>query len=150
MPKRQKRSKRSGENPTNFFMKWVAFLFTLFIIAVVITADLGILPRYLAPVYDFPNGDKVGHFVLFGLLDFFPTLAFARSLENSARRRVALTTGLILTVFIAVEEFSQGFFATRTFDLGDLLASCLGVALGGVLALRIRHRQHKGRPDQAM
>ncbi|MEW6400683.1 MAG: VanZ family protein [Chloroflexota bacterium] len=119
------------------FMKWVAFLFTLFIIAVIVFADLGILPRFLGWAYNYPNGDKVGHFVLFGLLNFFLTLAFTRSLPNGSRGRVALSTGLILTSLIILEEFSQQWFSSRSFDLIDLLMGCIGVTVGGFVALKI-------------
>jgi VanZ family protein len=53
---------------------------------------------------------------------------------NPRRKLVTVSTGLILALFIALEEGSQQFFATRTFDLLDLTASYVGVALGGWLA----------------
>jgi len=126
-----------GRRPDRFLMKWIAFLFTLFIIAIVVAADLGILPRYLGVVYDFPNGDKIGHFVLFGLLSFLLILTFIRSRQNRTSKLIALTTGLILALLIALEEFSQGFVATRTFSLVDLAASWAGVAFGGFAALKM-------------
>ena len=54
--------------------KWLlvlTFLFTVFIIAIVIGANAGKFPDLLKPLYDFPNGDKVGHLILFGILSFF-------------------------------------------------------------------------------
>ena len=40
----------------------VALGFLLFIVLVAIGADTGRLPRALSALYDYPGGDKVGHF----------------------------------------------------------------------------------------
>jgi hypothetical protein len=45
---------------------------------------------------------------------------------------------------IGLEEFSQQFFANRTFSLLDLTASYLGVIFFSWLALRIARRRKKG------
>jgi VanZ family protein len=50
---------------------------------------------------------------------------------------VALSIGLILALFIALEEWSQQFFSTRTFDLVDLLASYAGVVIFAFLAVSL-------------
>lgn len=88
-------------------------------------------------LYDFPNGDKLGHFVLFGLLNFFLTFAFLSRFQQNPKR-FALSAGFILAAVITAEEFSQRYFSTRTFDLGDLTASLLGVFIGGWIAWRLK------------
>ncbi|GAB4499563.1 MAG: hypothetical protein OHK003_15920 [Anaerolineales bacterium] len=118
-------------------MKYAALLFTLFIIAVIALADLDALPSFIRQIYDFPNGDKVGHLILFGLLDFFLTSAFLSRFTLN-RGRVALSVGLILAFAIALEEFSQQFFSARTFDLLDLTVSYVGLLIGGWAALRLK------------
>lgn len=128
---------RAGENPALFYMKYLAAFFLLFIICIVILADRGQLGP-LEFLYDFPYGDKFGHFILFGLLNLFFTLAFLRALPNRNSYRVALAVGLILALAIAAEEYSQQYFSTRTFDLIDLAASYLGVLAGGWIALRLQ------------
>jgi hypothetical protein len=50
-------------------MKWLTILFIIFIIAVIVLADNGKLGS-LHFIYDFPNGDKVGHFILYGIMAF--------------------------------------------------------------------------------
>ncbi len=115
-------------------MKALSVIFLLFILTIIVLADIGGLPPQIVALYRFPNGDKVGHFILFGLLNFFFTRAFLSSQPNPRRKLVTVSTGLILALFIALEEWSQQFFATRTFDLLDLTASYVGVALGGWLA----------------
>ena len=112
-------------------MKYSAALFLAFIIGLVILADAGLLPSFVRTFYDFPNGDKLGHFILYGLLNFFLTRAFLSSLPSRPRGWVTLSVGLTLAFFIALEEFSQIFFTLRTFSLIDLLASFLGVIVGG-------------------
>lgn len=120
---------------TLFMMKYVAVLFTIFIILVIILADRGLLgPLHF--IYDFPYGDKAGHFILYGLLNFFITLASIRSFLRFDPKRVALSIGLILALLIGAEEYSQKFFANRTFDLIDLLASYIGLVVGGWVALK--------------
>jgi len=121
-----------------FFMKYIAALFLVFIIGVVILADAGVLSSYMRNFYGFPYGDKIGHFVLFGLLNFFITRAFLTSLPSRPRGWVTLSVGLILALFIVLEEYSQKFFVTRTFSWLDLSASLLGVLVAGWAAYKIK------------
>ena len=125
-------------NLIHFFMKYIAILFFVFIVAVIVLADMDHLPHFIRAIYDFPYGDKLGHFILFGLLNFFITSAFLSSNLSRPRSWVALSVGLILAVLVTAEEFSQKNFPSRTFDLFDLLASCVGVAVGGWAALTIK------------
>ncbi|MCQ3938464.1 MAG: hypothetical protein DPW18_15655 [Chloroflexi bacterium] len=112
-------------------MKYFAALFALFMIGIVILADLNAIPPSIRALYDFQNGDKIGHFILYGLLNFFLTLAFLRALPNRDAKRIALSVGLILALAVGAEELSQRYFSARTFDLMDLAASYLGLLLGG-------------------
>ena len=118
-------------------MESLAILFTLFIIALIILANRGEIPPCIKAIYDFPNGDKVGHFILFGLLNFFITSAFLSRFKHDPKR-IALSVGLILALAVAVEEFSQQYFSARTFDLMDLMASHVGVFIGGIAAWKYR------------
>lgn len=117
-------------------MKYIAILFSIFIFLVIVLANQGSIPPFIKAIYDFPNGDKLGHFILFGLLNFFLTLTLIQTLPRFNSKLVTLSTGLILALLIGIEEFSQRFFSTRTFDLIDLLASYIGVFVGGWLACR--------------
>ena len=118
-------------------MKKITILFGLFIIAVIILADTGHL-GFLAFLYDFPNGDKVGHFVLYGILSFLVNLTFLRALRTRDPKRVAVIVSLLLALAIGAEEFSQRFFSTRTSSIMDLMCSYAGVALGAWLAYKKR------------
>jgi VanZ family protein len=122
-------------------MKRLAVLFTFLILTIIILADLGRLPRALRVVYDFPYGDKLGHLVLFGMLNFLVTSSFIASRPGHSPKVIALSAGLILAALIAIEEYSQKYFAKRTFDLIDLFAGCLGLFLGGWAALSANKRR---------
>jgi len=108
-------------------MKWLAIFFGLFIIGVIIFADLGMLD-ILGFVNRIPYGDKIGHFGLYGILTLLIDLAFVRSTAlRTSRRLLVFRVALILAILIGLEEFSQQYFPNRTFDLVDLAFSYLGV-----------------------
>jgi len=119
-------------------MKWLAILFAFLIILIIVLADMGALPPYLRLLKDLPYGDKVGHFILYGILTLLVDLALFRSLPNQSPKQITFMSGLILAVLIGLEEFSQRYFADRTFSLKDLAASYLGVIFFSWLALRMR------------
>ena len=117
-------------------MRYFAALFLAFIIGLIVLADADLLPDFINAIYDFPNGDKVGHFVLYGLLNFFITRAFLSSLPTRRGSWATLSVGSILALFVALEELSQMFFSARTFSLLDLTASLLGIIVGGWVAYK--------------
>ena len=118
-------------------MKRLAILFGLFILAIIILADLGEL-GFLYSLYDFPHGDKAGHFLLYGILTLLIDLTLFRAVPSASRGRVAVKSALLLALIITAEEFSQQLFSNRTFDLIDLAASYLGVVCSSWLALRVQ------------
>ena len=121
-------------------MKWLTILFIVFIILVIVLADIGRL-GFLGVVYDFPNGDKAGHFILFGMLAFLLDLTFFQALPHADQKQVAVIIGLILALLIGLEEFSQKFIPLRTFSLFDLSASYMGVIFFSWLSLKIKRPQ---------
>ena len=123
-------------------MKWVAALFFLFIVLIIVLADKGML-GILGIINQIPYGDKAGHFVLYGILTLLVDLALFRSLPNSDPKLLAIKCGFLLALLIGLEEFSQRFFPSRTFDLVDLTFSYLGVIFFSWVALRTRKRNDK-------
>jgi polysaccharide biosynthesis protein VpsQ len=123
-------------------VKYIAVTFAIFIVGVIILADRNALPPFIRAIYDFPNGDKLGHFILFGLLNFFVTRAILASWPSQSRGWLTLSVGCILALLITLEEYSQKFYPSRTFDVLDLLASCMGLLAGGWLAFRLNRRGH--------
>src|SRR5512139_328081 len=118
-------------------MKWLAILFTLFILLVIVLADAGILAHYVGFIYKFPFGDKAGHFILYGLLTLILDLAIFRARPDQSRKRLAVQCGPVLVVLIGLEEVSQQYFSSRSFDLVDLTFSYLGVVFFSWVVLKM-------------
>jgi polysaccharide biosynthesis protein VpsQ len=117
-------------------MKWLAILFSLFIVTVIVLADEGLLGP-LRGLYDFPYGDKVGHFILYGLLALILNLYFlSRPHLNS--KRLVFTVSLVLALLIGLEEWSQSRFPNRTMDIVDLLFGYAGVGIFAFIAYRMK------------
>ena len=112
-----------------------AILFALFILLVIVLADMDGL-GFLRFINKIPLGDKIGHFVLYGILTLLVDLALFRSLPLLNRRLLTLRVALILALLIGLEEFSQQYFPSRSFDLVDLVFSYLGVIFFSWLALK--------------
>ena len=109
-------------------------LFSLLILAIVIGANAGQFPDFLMPLYDFPGGDKVGHFILFGILSFLLNKSALALFPNQNPGRIVLTVSLLLSVLIGLEEWSQSLFPSRTMSINDLIASYAGVIGFALLA----------------
>jgi VanZ family protein len=119
-------------------MKRLAFLFSIFILLIIVLADAGILRRYTGFILNFPFGDKAGHLILYGILALLLNLALFRSYPDQSRGRLAVITGLILALLIGLEEISQQFFSSRTFDLVDLSFSYIGLICFSWIAVKIK------------
>lgn len=79
-----------------------------------------------------PYGDKIGHFFLFGLLSLGTSVVL--KLRGVRFGAVFVPYGAILiSCLVVIEELSQKSFPGRTFDLGDILASLIGVFVFSVL-----------------
>ena len=121
--------------------KWLllaTLLFALFIVAIVVVANLDKFPKPLKYLYDFPGGDKVGHFSLFGILSFLLNRSALTLYPKRNPVRLTLTVSLLLSIVIGLEEWSQSLFPARTMSATDLIASYAGVAVFAFLAYRIR------------
>ena len=75
------------------------------------------------PQVDLEQGDKLGHFAAYGLLMFLFCMAYV-----SRKQRAMYAAGFIL-MGIAL-EFLQGMTGYRTFEVLDMVANTIGVALG--------------------
>ena len=118
-------------------IKRIVILFALFIVLIIILADTGRLGIFAA-LNQIPFGDKAGHFILYGILALLINLSLFRSFPLHNQLGIVLLSGLILVLLIGVEEYSQQFFARRTFDLVDLAFSYLGVIFFSWLAIKTK------------
>ncbi len=73
-----------------------------------------------------PHGDKIGHFMLFGMLAFMANRALCFKTIAMGRFKV-LVGSLWVILFAAVEELSQHYIETRSLDIFDFVADLAGV-----------------------
>ena len=76
----------------------------------------------------YPGLDKVGHVVQYGVV-FLVVRRLAGGVVGRRAPRLVLAAAIALLLGLG-DEFFQRLFAARTFDLADLAANSLGVALG--------------------
>ena len=125
-------------------MKYLAAAAFVLVAVIILLADRGTLPGFIVALYAFPNGDKVGHFLLMGGLGMLVNLA----LPGRPVRRHLIAT-LILALLVTAEEFSQNFFGTRNADWIDLLASLAGIAVLGWIGWKVKQRiERRTRSDR--
>ncbi len=121
-------------------IKWLALLLGILIVTVIVLDDARALgPLYV--VYRIPYGDKVAHFMLFGLLSMFLNLSAFEKWPALSRTRLALTIDGIQMALMALEELSQKLFPQRTASIWDVLAGYLGVAVFTAIALLVANRK---------
>jgi VanZ family protein len=116
----------------------ISFLCFLGAVIFIVDNDLGDgLFRFMNYV---PGGDKTGHFLLMGTLCLLMNLWLNhRVLRISG---FALLFGTLITIgLVTVEEFSQIFVKSRTFDLIDLAADYLGIIAFDFIARLIKKRK---------
>ena len=104
------------------------FIFICYIIFLADTADYNFAFRVVGYI---PYGDKICHALLYGIMALFLNYGLGfRSCTMSRRGHLDLQLGsIIVLTFATLEEFSQYFIASRTFDLWDLGADIVGVGL---------------------
>ena len=100
----------------------------------VLVADLGLMPKISAFVQGYSGLDKVGHFILVGILAWLFNSAFRLGQLNLRGLRIFVGTIVVVTV-VTLEEVAQLWIYTRRFELIDLLAGYLGIATADI-ALR--------------
>ena len=96
-------------------MKRWALGFGLVVIATIIAADLDLL-GCLRPIHEIPLADKLVHFALYGLLNFFTILAIGESRPSWGGVSILTGSSLVIAAAAALEEFSQRYIAARTFS----------------------------------
>jgi len=79
-------------------------------------------------VHSFAWGDKLGHIFLFGLLTLLLIVASKFKAFKFNGLNIYCAVAIVL-IFVVCEEISQAFIASRTFDLLDLGADIVGIAI---------------------
>ena len=107
--------------------------FFIFISAIIFIADNANYNFALRWVGAIPYGDKLGHATLYGVM------AMLLNYGLSYRKIKGLQLGAVLVLtFAIIEEFSQIYIPSRTFDLYDILADIVGVLLFSLLTSVIK------------
>ena len=111
--------------------KLLAISFFCFLLLVAYWADTDSMPKIISAIVEIPYGDKIGHFVLYGILAYLLTVAMPfRRVEIL---RWSLPLGLVLAAgFATLEEITQIFFAARTASWKDLVSGYAGIAAATV------------------
>ncbi len=104
------------------------FIFISYIIFLADTADYNFAFRVVGHI---PQGDKICHALLYGMMAFFLNYGLGfRKLHLFGVMAITPYMGsVIVLVFAAIEECSQYWIPSRTFDFWDLLANFVGVVL---------------------
>ncbi len=111
---------------------WCSGAWLAFVVTIVVLADRGRLGPIYAIIAAYPGSDKIGHFVLIGGVAFFFNLSL-----RCRKWRGWLIGSLIVGTVATLEEFSQKWIPSRTFDLLDLTADFAGIFFFGWLAKRL-------------
>ncbi len=120
-------------------MKTLTALFIIILILIVIAANLGLAPILFGFLRRIPYGDKLGHFVLMGILSLLVNLSMRASRVQIGSVAV-LKGSLIVAVIVTLEEFSQIFIRSRGFSLLDLAFDYAGIVAFGALAIHLVNR----------
>ena len=118
--------------------------FVAFMVTIVILANSGQGRRVFAYFEWIPHYDKVGHFVLMGILSFLAIVAVAPRL----RWQPFVSSGIVMStvaIIVTLEELSQSQFASRTYSKIDLIFSLAGIVCLGLVGhlTAFRSRQQR-------
>ena len=117
--------------PPRGHLRWLTLAYASTLMLLVAAADRGTLKvSYLTVL---PAADKIGHFLLMGLMSYLINSALGGQ-RLSWRRLSVLKGSAFLSLLVAAEELSQLWLTHRNFELADLAADAAGIWLFGRLA----------------
>ncbi len=123
----------------NYFIP-ISILFASFLVFVVYSAITEQTDYFFFKwIRKIPYGDKIGHISLLGTMSLFLNLALQCKKINVLKYRI-LFGSFILSLIATLEEISQIFFPSRTFDLVDLTFNYLGIFIFGRLAVFLKNK----------
>lgn len=120
----------------------LAVFFFAFILWVIYLANTNSSNIFFDFIDTLPMGDKIGHFCLFGLLTFLAIVSLKFRTLKLGKYQLYWGVALVVT-FVVLEEISQAFIASRTFDLTDLSADFFGIATASLFTYIAHHFKHK-------
>ncbi len=108
------------------------FIQIVWILSIAFVAYLSLTPRSSFP-FNFNEIDKVYHFLIYLWLAAVPFLGFQSV-------KIALVGALLMLPFGIALEYAQVYVPGLVFDVADMIANGLGVALGMVLGRLLQSR----------
>ena len=128
-----------SDSKIRFWHKLIPYLpfisFLAFIVWMIVQENMNQENMISHAGHSVPHGDKIGHFLLFGLLALLLNIALRFKVVDLSFRRFHLGSILVFSLAI-LEEFSQLAFDTRTFDLFDMLFDLFGIGLLSSISFR--------------
>ena len=100
----------------------------MFVGGVIVCADRGAWRGFFGWINRLPLGDKAGHIFLIGIMAHLLNRALTGRALSLGSLRWQLG-GLIIGVVMTIEEISQIWIPSRTFDWGDLAANYAGILI---------------------
>jgi VanZ family protein len=120
-------------------MKTLAYLFIILVIFTMLSATFQWTNPIIELIKGFKYGDKFAHLILIGTLAYCVNYLLKFRIIKRFNQNLLVGT-IAITIFITLEECSQIWISTRTFDLIDLSANYIGI---GIATLIIVKRQSK-------
>lgn len=124
------------------FILFVAFLVTLSVLksnGVIISSF-----DYLGAI---PYHDKIGHFVLMGILAYLMLIVLLPWLGKKLSERASIAAIImLLTVLIGLEEMSQQYISTRSCCWSDFLFGVLGILVATYFYISRKSRSRSESP----
>lgn len=106
-------------------------IFFMLISYIIILADTENYNFAFHLVGHIPYGDKIAHTVLYGMMALL--LNYGLHFKHIKCFGISLQIGAIyVLLFAGLEELTQYYIPSRTFDIGDLLADFIGVVLASL------------------
>jgi polysaccharide biosynthesis protein VpsQ len=128
-------------------LKVLSVVFFIILTALIVAADQGRFPHLIHAIYSFPGGDKIGHFLMMGMMAFLINMSTPLGQGDKPYRNL-LIGSLMVAAASSLEEASQVFFVTRTLSLADLLCNYAGIGVFSYAAWVIRARKQNDSSDQ--
>lgn len=114
----------------------ITALFIGFVVWMIYLANTGGHSVFFNIVRTTRDGDKIGHFVLYGLAALGLNLSWRFRTVQCLGLRVYWGT-LVVSIFVILEECSQAYIPNRTLDARDLYADAAGIFTFTVLTALI-------------
>lgn len=130
------------------FFGLLAIGFGCLIIGIIVLANRGGLEPYFGFLSWVPFGDKIGHFLLMGIMSLLVNLSFLAKRIRLGGLNFLLGSAIVIAL-VTAEELSQAFLPNRSLSLSDWMADIAGILLFGQVAVWIVAKKRRSIERQA-